>query len=142
MSMPNQFQHLADKKFGEGKVNVINGGVVTYNTTQVRNQLLSFVKEKRIDYAIVMAGGANSWNFVEYKDNAETKSLISSLFSRFRQLKIGRLVTLLLRNIKEQFVLIQDEYKTQFCLFLIKRERAGSLFARAPQAVNPTELNL
>ena len=65
MSYPEQLQRMFDKHYGSDRVKVINGGVITYNTTQVRKKFDEILAESAVDYAVVLAGGANEWNFNE-----------------------------------------------------------------------------
>lgn len=64
MSFPEQVKGMFEKDYGTNAVEVINGGVITYNTSQVRKKFEDYLSKSTYDYVVILAGGANEWNFI------------------------------------------------------------------------------
>ena len=62
-SYPRQLEALLNRG-GRGKTfSVLNGGIPSCNTAQILQQLDSNIKKAKPDLVLLLAGGANSWNY-------------------------------------------------------------------------------
>lgn len=93
-SYPLQLARLLNSN-GQGlEFTVINGGLPGQNTSQILTELAQDLEETKPALVVLLAGGANCWNFFGYH-SYRNKSPLARLADRLDTIKIVKLVRLL-----------------------------------------------
>lgn len=92
---PRQLERLLNSKIRNRRFVVVNRGVGGYNTSQILNYFPAWVDEIKPDLIVVMAGGANAWNYWGYRAYKRGDSVLSRMHDQLYRIRIFKLIKLL-----------------------------------------------
>ena len=91
-SYPAQLEKMLRLKFLERNVRVINHGIPSYNTAQILNALPADIENFKPDLIILLAGGANAWNFYGYKNEHGQGNLRGSFLNALKNTRTYKFI--------------------------------------------------
>ncbi|HBA61962.1 MAG TPA: hypothetical protein DCZ92_14340 [Elusimicrobia bacterium] len=94
-SYPGQLEHLLNRNREGLAFTVINAGVPGQNTSQILRALEGDLAEARPALVLLLAGGANSWNYYGYRSFLYT-GWWARLADRLYTIRVVKLISLLL----------------------------------------------
>jgi tetratricopeptide (TPR) repeat protein len=109
---PRQLERLLNSKIRNRRFVVVNRGVGGYNTSQILNNFPAWVDEIKPDLIVVMAGGANAWNYWGYRSYKRGDSVLSSMHDQLYRIRIFKLIKLLQKRFPDAIRLLKARIKT------------------------------
>ncbi len=97
-SYPRQLERL----FEAQNVAVINKGMPGTNTAQMLNRFEQYLNETKPDAVVILAGGANTWNYKGYYAYARENAWYARLFDRIYDVRLYRLIRLLASDVRRR----------------------------------------
>jgi len=108
---PRQLERLLNLKIRNRRFVVVNRGVGGYNTSQILNNFPAWVDEIKPDLIVVMAGGANAWNYWGYRSYKRGDSVLSSMHDQLYRIRIFKLIKLLQKKFPDAIRLLNVRIK-------------------------------
>ncbi len=109
---PRQLERLLNLKIRNRRFRVVNRGVGSYNTSQILNDFPAWEDEIKPDLIVVMAGGANAWNYWGYRSYKRGDSVISRMHDQLYRIRIFKLIKLLQKRFPDAIRLLKARIKT------------------------------
>jgi len=117
-SYPRQLQGLLNAEFPQKSFAVINRGVNAYTTRMILELFENYLlKEPAPDLVVLLAGGANIWNFNGYHAYLQGKTVWSRSQGFLSQIRLYRLAKLLCMNIRDKAALLREKEVIQSSSF-------------------------
>ena len=124
---PSRLEDLLSSIDREKIFIVINQGIAGHNTAQILDELKDNIDKIKPALVVLLAGGANNWNYWGYQEYLKGKTLFSTLHTQLCRVRIYKLIKLLFLNIKnkiDKIPLVRDNLQFNMLDTLIyKKER-------------------
>ena len=98
---PRQLERLLNSKIKNRRFTVVNRGIGGHNTSQILNDFPAWEDEIKPDLVVVMAGGANTWNYWGYRSYKSGSSVLSRMHDQLYRIRIFKLIKLLQNKIRD-----------------------------------------
>lgn len=109
---PCQLERLLNSKIGNRHFTIVNRGIGGYNTSQILNDFPAWEDEIKPDLVVVMAGGANAWNYWGYHAYKRGNSVLSRMQDQLYRIRIFKLIKLLQKRFPDAIGLLKAKIKT------------------------------
>jgi lysophospholipase L1-like esterase len=93
LGYPEQLENMLNKN-SRIKFKIINRGISNQNTSQILKRIPDELNNQNFSLAVILAGGANQWNFEGYDNNSVNNFLYN--------FKVYKLITLLYNDVVEK----------------------------------------
>lgn len=126
-SYPDQLQKLIAAQYPRRRIQVLNGGAIARNTTELLQRTREHVKNIDPDLLILLAGDANSWNFYGYHAFSKGRGITSSLSDLINRVRVVRLARRLYGDLESRSRFKSSQERTAKVSRVLKQ-----LIAEAP----------
>jgi len=107
-SMPSQLQEIFNVTLKGKQVRVINRGIPSCNTSNILNELPSYLSTMKPDLIILLTGGNNGWNYYGYHTFLKRNDLFTVLLDQLYRIRVYKLIKLIVLNIRSEL----DEHES------------------------------